>query len=59
MTNGLVVICFTFCCCFYLLLAIKLVRLHSDVNRALSALDAFMTVIRSSGSADPEVNPDD
>lgn len=53
MTNGLVVISFTFCCIFYLLLSIKLVSLHSDVKKILAAKDDFMLVIRSSGSSDP------
>lgn len=43
----------------YLYLSIQFVKLHRDVKQCLAALDAFMTVIRSSGSADPEVNPDD
>ena len=59
MSNVLVFVCFTFCCVYYLLLSIKLVRLHSDVKQALAALDAFMTVIGSSCSSAPEVNPDD
>lgn len=53
MTNGLVVISFTFCCIFYLLLSIKLVRLHSDVKKILAALHYFFLVNRSSGSSDP------